>query len=389
MPQQRSRIVLVNVASGKEQVLGDARFDSGGPLTWLSDGSALVFDAVERYGGRWNQNSQLWAVSYPDGTARRITPDDASYANVAATAGGRTLVAVREQVRASLWVAPEGDSTRARPITNSSNGREGATGIDWTTDGRILYSATTDSWDIWIANSDGSNPKQLTNDPAVENQPRLLPGGKGIIFTSRAVGASKVMVRAMDLDGGNAHTIETGGEIYRGYVQPCGTHVYFKVLQGEQPVAFRVPLAGGAREPVFADSARLPRRFDLRNVSADERFAVGIYTEPQGSGMAVVPIDGQGPVRRFPYTYTPGVGFGTSWAPGGQAVEDLVFRDGATNLWRFPLDGSPPKAVTTFTSEHILDYRWSPDGKTLALSRGTMSLDVVLITSDDGSDTKK
>ena len=40
MPKQRSRIVLVNVESGKEQVFSDARFDSGGQLTWLGDGSA-------------------------------------------------------------------------------------------------------------------------------------------------------------------------------------------------------------------------------------------------------------------------------------------------------------------------------------------------------------
>jgi len=42
--------------------------------------------------------------------------------------------------------------------------------------------------------------------------------------------------------------------------------------------------------------------------------------------------------------------------------------------------------VTTFTSEQIMNYRWSRDGKTLALSRGTYSTDVVLITSDDTRD---
>ena len=69
--------------------------------------------------------------------------------------------------------------------------------------------------------------------------------------------------------------------------------------------------------------------------------------------------------------------------PGGHAIEELVFHDKATNLWRFPLDGSTPRPVTTFTSEEIMNYRWSRDGKTLAMSRGTDSADVVLITSDD------
>ena len=165
--------------------------------------------------------------------------------------------------------------------------------------------------------------------------------------------------------------------------RPIGDHLYFKVLEKGWPVAFRVPLGGGAREPLFADPTRLPPRFVLTSVSPDERWALGTYTDPQGSGMAVVPLDGPGPVRRFPYNYTPGLGFGPGWAPGGHAIEDLVFRDKATNLWRFPLDGSAPRPVTTFTSEQIMNYRWSRDGKMLAMSRGTQSADVVLITSEE------
>lgn len=388
MPSQKSRIVLVNVATGKEQPFSEARFDEGGQLAWLEDGSALVFDAIEQYGGRWNWNSQLWSIAYPTGTIRQITTDVASYASVAATAAGRALVAVRDEVRAGLWVATDGDTARARPIMATSNGMEGATGIDWAPDGRIVYSAkTAESFDIWIANRDGSQPRQLTSDPGIENQPRVLPDGKGIIFTARATGASEVQVRAVDLDGRNARPIETGGAIHRGYVQPVGDHIYFKVLEEGWPVVFRVPVGGGARARLFADAARLPKRFDLRSVSRDEQWVVGTYSEPPKSGLAVVSIDGS-QVRRLPYSYTPGVGFGTTWAPDGHAIDDLVFRDGATNIWRFPLDGSPPKPLTAFTSEQIMNYRWSPDGKTLAISRGTESSDVMLITSG-GKDDKK
>ena len=384
MPKQRARIVLVNVESGKEQAFGDARFDSGGQLVWLGDGSALLFDAIEQYGGRWNWNSHLWSIAYPAGTLRRIAPDLASYANLAATAGGRTLVAVRDEVRAGLWVAPHGDAARARPITTTSNGREGATGMDWTPDGRIVYSATTQgSWDLWISNGDGSQPRQLTSDPGVENQPRVLPDGKAVVFTSRTSGASEVEVREIDLDGSNPRQIATGGGIYRGYLQAIGDHLYFKVLQEGRPVAFRVLLGGGSREPLFADRTGLPPRFDMTSVSPDEQWAVGTYEEPGSSGLAVVPIGGVGPVRRLPFTYTPGQGFGATWAPGGHALENLVVRDGATNLWRFPLDGSAPRPVTTFTSEEILNYRWSRDGKTLAMSRGAQSSDIVLITSEE------
>ena len=78
-----------------------------------------------QYGGRWNSNSQLWTIAYPAGTLRRITTTCASYASLAATAAGRTLVAVREEVRAGLWVAPDGDTARARPITAPAAARGG------------------------------------------------------------------------------------------------------------------------------------------------------------------------------------------------------------------------------------------------------------------------
>jgi len=44
-----------------------------------------------------------------------------------------------------------------------------------------------------------------------------------------------------------------------------------------------------------------------------------------------------------------------------------------------PLDGSPGKQITDFPSEHINDFRWSFDGTKLALARGHVDSDVVLI----------
>ena len=65
-------------------------------------------------GGRWNWNSQLWSIAYPAGTLRRITPNDASYLTAAATKDGRTLVAIRDELRASLVGGARRRQPRAR-----------------------------------------------------------------------------------------------------------------------------------------------------------------------------------------------------------------------------------------------------------------------------------
>ena len=49
------------------------------------------------------------------------------------------------------------------------------------------------------------------------------------------------------------------------------------------------------------------------------------------------------------------------------------------NLWLQPLDGSPGRLITNFPSEHIANFAWSFDGSQLALIRGHVDSDVVLI----------
>ena len=72
------------------------------------------------------------------------------------------------------------------------------------------------------------------------------------------------------------------------------------------------------------------------------------------------------------------------WSADGRAFEDLAIRNGVSNLWRFPLDGAAPRSPSpTFTSDQIFSYRWSRDGKMLAMARGTQAADIVLIESDD------
>jgi Tol biopolymer transport system component len=55
-------------------------------------------------------------------------------------------------------------------------------------------------------------------------------------------------------------------------------------------------------------------------------------------------------------------------------------RSGAPNLWTFPMDGKPPAQLTHFAAGSIFSFAWSPDGTKLALSRGAVTSDVVLLS---------
>jgi hypothetical protein len=57
----------------------------------------------------------------------------------------------------------------------------------------------------------------------------------------------------------------------------------------------------------------------------------------------------------------------------------MVREKGIDNLWEQPLDNSAARQLTHFTSEQIARFRFSPDGTKLAIERGHVESDAVLL----------
>src|SRR5262249_39959531 len=69
---------------------------------------------------------------------------------------------------------------------------------------------------------------------------------------------------------------------------------------------------------------------------------------------------------------------GYTWAPDGKAILYVHFENGVGNIWSAPLDGRPPRKLTSFDSEGIFSFGVSRDNR-LALARGINVEDAVLI----------
>jgi Tol biopolymer transport system component len=63
----------------------------------------------------------------------------------------------------------------------------------------------------------------------------------------------------------------------------------------------------------------------------------------------------------------------------GKAVVYTVREKGVDNLWLQPLDSSPFRQLTHFTSEKISQFAFSRDGSQLAIERGHTESDAVLL----------
>jgi len=366
-----SGVVVVDVASGTVTPLGDQNWSGLGDVAWLVDGRGIVMAAVEEAASNW----QLWRLAYPSGKANRITNDLSNYRGISLSADSRSLVTIAGSVLSSLRVTSPGGRQPDKPLTVGMDRRDGIGGIAWAPDGRIVYtSGASGNGDLWIVDAGGSQPRQLTVDPATDAQPAVCDNGRYLVFTSTRSGTPQIWRGGLD---GAAPVQMTRGEIaLRPACAPdADSFVYTTISLDGQSTIWRMPVAGG--DPVKLRESPV----QSEALSPDGRFVAGSYIDSstQRQSIAVVPLDTDGPPKVFPvYLRSQGA---LAFSPDGKALTYAEVRDGVGNVWSQPLAGGPPTQLTQYPSGVIFAFAWSPDGKRLALARGTTSTDVVLLAA--------
>ena len=366
----KGSIVIVDAASGEETTLGSHDWQSVHYLAWTPDGRSLLVNAQE---GGGESSTQIWAVSYPQGTVTRVTNDLSTYRGLSLSADGLSFVSVRNELRSRITAIPDGDADQAVEITAGAGTDDGVGGLAWTPDGRVVYAASTSgNSDIWVMNADGSNRVQLTNAPEEDFLPLVTPDGSYIVFMSERERARTLW--RMNLDGSNPTRLGAGRVAFRPVISFDGQWVYYSDPERQN---FRIPVAGGTAEPLLAELTAggrpLPPGFHEPIPSPDGRAVAGHYqdAEARGERMVVLSLDAAAPERRFP-----DVPPNARWAPDGKS---LIFEDGV-NLWRQPIDGGAPSQITRFTGDEVYSFAVSADQRRWALVRGQVDSDVVLVS---------
>lgn len=151
----------------------------------------------------------------------------------------------------------------------------------------------------------------------------------------------------------------------------------FNASRGGDYTLWRVPLEGGTPEQITDYASAYP------TISPDGKWiAFENYAQPRANKIAVIPFSGGQPVRTFDSSVSGVAGYSViHWTNDGRALTYVLHKQGVSNIWAQPLDGSPPKQLTDFRTDSIYNFAWSQDGQQLALARGTRNQDVVLIRS--------
>ena len=365
-----STVVEVPVEGGEPRPIGSEKWASVGRLLWLGDGSGLIMTAVPEFS---SIGTQVWFLPYSGGPAHRITNDLNGYGEVSLglTADSGTIATIQQVNASSIWIAtPNEDESRARQVLKTNLPER----VAWSPDGKIVYASRTgETWDLWRANSDGSDSKQLTADAFIDHQPSVSPDGRYVVFQSNRSGAWNIW--RIDADGSNPKQLTQGNSLddYPS-VSPDGQFVVFMSLRSGTWTIWKVSIDGGAPVQLTNRSSEFP------SISPDGKSISYFYTDEQSNNqpkLAVIPFEGGGPVRTIDLPRSaPPIAF--AWMPDGKSIAYLDNSSGILNVWSQPLDGGTPKQLTNYKSEFVTSFAISRDSK-IATYRWSATRDIVLI----------
>ena len=366
-------VQTVDVATGASSVLtgpersatdvGDAQ-----AVRWMQDGRGLLIshETLDHPG-----TFHLSYVAYPSGVVLPITNDLNSYDRMAldVTADEKTLATVREERDFALWVMPaEANATaKARQVGTA---KSESSHVDWTGDGRLL---TTAGFDYQAQSPDGGGKTTVYSSNLPSFDPAVC--SRYLIVPTLDFGKGTNLVR-VDLNDGSKKQLTFDKYADEPACSPDGNWVAYVSNDAGPRELFKISIEGGAAQKLSGLDSYYP------TYSPDGKLIAFNYVEgdtPQTFRMKIGVISSDGGKQIHTFDTDPRLRNRIHFTPDGKALAWPIFDGGAGNIWIQPLAGGAPRQITQFPRETIADFSLSPDGKWMALLRGHVTKDVVLI----------
>jgi len=210
-------------------------------LSWTADGRDLVYGAA--------LPRRLWRTP-ATGTQ---SPEAVEIGGFSATdpdigRAGHRLAFTRKEVDENIYVFAVGNSVSPF-LTSSFRDIDPEYSPNGT---RVAFaSARSGALEIWVANTDGTHARQLTNSGGhVTGSPHWSPDGRYLAFDG-ADNDTRLRAWTIDAEGGTARQLTSGpGEQCQPTWSADGAYIYYSSDARGQPNIWRTPSAGGPAEQV-------------------------------------------------------------------------------------------------------------------------------------------
>ncbi len=330
---------------------------------WWNDRQSLILPLTARAG--WSGQSQLEQLDIRNGKLRDVTRDLASYKSVSLSADHNLLAAVKEESRGDLWVSEKGDFSRGQ---TASAELFTYPSLAWISPDRVMLNSIGGGFpNLWQFDVNANTKAAITSEPFTEQDAVAVPGSRSVILAANRSGQVKIWKFDQDT---NTYTQLTFGSDYdyAPTVSSDGRWIVYTSWYATSSHLKKVPVAGGPSELLTGFPAKSA-------IFSPDGQQIACAAESHAGWAVVV----------FPFSHpelsriVPDVALPIAWAPDGQTLHSvLTDTRGVSNVWSFPLDGLPPKRLTSFEDKRIVKFAWSPGGDRLACLRASFGSDACL-----------
>jgi Tol biopolymer transport system component/DNA-binding winged helix-turn-helix (wHTH) protein len=279
-----------------------------------------------------------------------------------------------------VWLAGRhagrsGAPAREPAVVQLTSGGPGAVKPAYSPDGKLLlYASSAENpagvLDLFVMTSEGESPLRVTRGAESSgDRPVFTPDGQHVVFSRyRRSGPGRPLDLWIVPALGGEPRLFLSDASGAGF-SPDGKWIAYTHHRGGMH-----PLWVSAAERLEDHREAAARGYDPR-WSPDGRWIAYATVDPNEGGADVNLVTSSLDERRQ-LTFDHALSYGLAWTPDGRAVIAASRRSGPTLLWRFPIDGSAPSALTSgvgdYTSPDV-----APGGRTLVFCNGGNVMDLV------------
>lgn len=363
-------ILSIDIGSGKVDQVASRRWAWLHSLVWLPDSQRLMIIGQDERA----VNAQIWLLDRSTGETRPVSSDSFIYETLSGTSDGTKFVAIKKRLESHIWTV-DGETVQR---SFGFDKYDGVSGLAWGADGRLFYNSRASGNEaIQQMNADGSFAGQLTPD-----------GGSGFAISPDAnylvtqmSESNSLGLTRIDLKNGSRLRLTEGSIDMTPGFSPDGQFIYFS-RYAEKHSINRIPVAGGESSVLYNNF----RTVSSPAVSPDQTRIAFAFSRTDAdttrSGIAIRSLDGSGGNREYAVDIRLGTIYEhptVQWSPDGKFVYYINYNNARSNLWSLNAADGTTQAVTNFTAGRTFNFAYSADGTRLALARGTVESDVLVL----------
>jgi TolB protein len=242
--------------------------------------------------------------------------------------------------------------------------------------------------------ADGSDVRQLTNEPGRDYEPDASPDGKRVVFASQRASGDSAQLHLMDSDGSNVRRLTSSAEAAANRVlddyaewSPDGKSIAFQRTsipeEGKADAdIWLLEVETGQERPLTVT----PNVWDSTPTFTADGNAI-IFESNRGGSFELyrLPLDGGEAVRLMERE---GNESEAKASPDGKQIAFVSDQDGDFDVYVMDADGGNVRALTSAEGNDRCP-QFSPDGKRIAFSSERDGNPEIYVMNADGSDQRR